>query len=170
MNHFEQLSAKDEELIQKLDEFMLLLQNSELNSENIKGIQNKLNTALDHKLSNTELVHKIKEVSLSEIGKLDQLDQLETLLNTNYLDSKQLRKEKIKQGLSTAVMLMIGLLFITMGIAMIIIPAPPYFEMFTIFYFSVDDGVTLMDLIALIITAIGTFIVIKSLLTKRKND
>jgi hypothetical protein len=49
-----------------------------------------------------------------------------------------------------------------------VMPAPPYFEMFTIFYFTPDDGFTLMDLISLIIIATGTFIVIRSVLNPKK--
>lgn len=168
IHHFEKLSAKDDELIQKLDEFMSLLENSNIDSENIKGIKNKINTALDEKLSNTEVIKKIKEVSLSDMGKLNQLDQLENLLNTNYLDSKQLKNHKISERLNNGVKVIIGFLFITLGFAMIVIPAPPYFEMFTIYYFSTDDGVTLMDLISLIIIATGTFIVIRSMLNIKK--
>ncbi len=168
IHHFEKLSAKDDELIQKLDEFMSLLENSNIDSENIKGIKNKINTALDEKLSNTEVIKKIQEVSLSDMGKLNQLDQLENLLNTNYLDSKQLKNHKIKERVSNLVKIIIGFLFITLGFAMIVIPAPPYFEMFTIFYFSMDDGFTLMDLISLIVIAIGTFIVIRSMLNIKK--
>lgn len=168
IHHFEKLSAKDDELIQKLDEFMLLLEHSNIDSENIKGIKNKINTALDEKLSNTEVIKKIQEVSLSDMGKLNQLDQLENLLNTNYLDSKQLKNHKISERLNNVVKVIIGFLFITLGFAMIVIPAPPYFEMFTIYYFSMDDGVTLMDLISLIIIATGTFIVIRSMLNIKK--
>ncbi len=168
IHHFEKLSAKDDELIQKLDEFMSLLENSNIDSENIKGIKNKINTALDEKLSDTDVIKKIQEVSLSDMGKLNQLDQLENLLNTNYLDSKQLKNHKISERLNNVVKVIIGFLFITLGFAMIVIPAPPYFEMFTIYYFSMDDGVTLMDLISLIIIATGTFIVIRSMLNIKK--
>jgi hypothetical protein len=168
LQRFEQLNAKDEQLIQKLDEFMLLLEKSDIDSENIKGIKTRVNKALDQKLGGGELIQEIKELSLSGMEKMDQLDQLEHILNSNYLDSRQVNKNKISDGLGKIVRVLIGFLFITLGFAMIIMPAPPYFEMFTIFHFTPDDGVTLMDLISLIIIATGTFIVIRSLLNQKK--
>ena len=47
-----------------------------------------------------------------------------------------------------------------LGFGMIIMPAPPNFEMFTIFFITPEDGVTLMDIIALIIVFISIFIII----------
>jgi hypothetical protein len=168
LQRFEQLNAKDEQLIQKLDEFMLLLEKSDIDSENIKGIKTRVNKALDQKLGGTKLIQEIKELSLSGIEKTQQLDQLEQLLNSNYLDSRQAGKNKISDSLGKIVRVFIGFLFITLGFAMIIMPAPPYFEMFTIFHFTPDDGVTLMDLISLIIIAMGIFIVIRSVLNQKK--
>jgi hypothetical protein len=147
---------------------MLLLEKSDIDSENIKGIKTRVNKALDQKLGGGELIQEIKELSLSGMEKMDQLDQLEHILNSNYLDSRQVNKNKISDGLGKIVRVLIGFLFITLGFAMIIMPAPPYFEMFTIFHFTPDDGVTLMDLISLIIIATGTFIVIRSLLNQKK--
>ena len=147
---------------------MLLLEKSDIDSENIKGIKIRVNKALDQKLRGSELIQEIKELSLSGMEKMDQLDQLEHILNSNYLDSRQVSKNKISDGLGKIVRVLIGFLFITLGFAMIIMPAPPYFEMFTIFHFTPDDGVTLMDLISLIIIATGTFIVIRSLLNQKK--
>lgn len=147
---------------------MLLLEKSEIDSENIKGMKIRLNKALDQKLRGGELIQEIKHLSLSGMEKMEQLEQLEQILNTNYLDSRQVSKNKISDGLGKIVRVLIGFLFITLGFAMIIMPAPPYFEMFTIFHFTPDDGVTLMDLISLIIIAMGTFIVIRSLLNQKK--
>jgi hypothetical protein len=59
--------------------------------------------------------------------------------------------------------LIISVILITLGFAMIIMPAPPYFEMFTIFYFNPNDGVTLMDLIALLIVFTGVYLCITSI-------
>jgi hypothetical protein len=170
LHRFENLDAKDDQLIQKLDEFMALLEKSDIDSDNIKGIKNKVNKALDKKLGNGDVIRELKELSLSDIEKADQLDQLEKILSNNYLDSRQVNDYKIREGLSKVMRVIIGFLLITLGFAMIIMPAPPYFEMFTIFYFSPDDGVTLMDLISLIIIATGTFIVIRSVLNVKKNE
>jgi cell division septal protein FtsQ len=163
LHDLQNLEGKDEELIQKLGEFMKLLEQSDLDSENIKQIRKTLNHALDVKINNYAVIEQIKTVSLGNLDKLDQLDQLEILLTTNHLDSKQANKIVFKNVLLKSVKIIIGFLFVTLGFAMIIMPAPPYFEMFTIFYFNDNDGVTLMDLISLIIIAIGIYIIVKSI-------
>lgn len=60
---------------------------------------------------------------------------------------------------------------IIMGFGMIIIPAPPFFEMFTIFYFNRNDGITIMDLISLLIILAGVYFLIKGIYPNpnRKN-
>jgi len=55
---------------------------------------------------------------------------------------------------------------ITLGFGMIIMPAPPFFEMFTIFYFNSHDGVTIMDLISLLVILFGIFFLIKAIIRK----
>jgi hypothetical protein len=170
LKEFAQLDRKDEELNQKLSEFILLLEHSNLDSENIKSLQSRVNVALDEKLTNQNLINEIKEVSLSDLDKLDQLDKLEFLLNNNYLDSKQTNKLNLTEKFIKWIKIVIGFLFVTLGFAMIIMPAPPYFEMFTIFHFTPDDGVTLMDLISLIIIAVGIFIIIKSISNIKKYE
>ncbi len=167
---FEYLDNKDVELNQKLSEFIDLLNQSHLDSENIKLLQQKINSALEEKLTNKSLIKEIKEVSLSDIDKLEQLDKLEFLLNTNHLDSKQVNKITLSGKFLRIIQIIIGFLFVTLGFAMIILPAPPYFEMFTIYYFNENDGVTLMDLISLIIIATGIFIIVKSIYNFRTHE
>ena len=64
----------------------------------------------------------------------------------------------------------ISLIIITLGFAMIILPAPPNFEMFTVFYFNQDDGVTIMDLISLIIVFAGVFLLISTVRKKEEMN
>lgn len=163
LKQLKHLESKDGELIHKLSEFIDLLNRSDLNSENINEIRETLNSALDEKISGEDALARIQEVSTGDLSKLDQLDQLEFLLTTNHLDSRQAKKITYKTIFLKVIKGLIGLLFITLGFAMIIMPAPPYFEMFTIFYFSENDGVTLMDLISLIIIATGIYIMVKSI-------
>jgi uncharacterized membrane protein YozB (DUF420 family) len=61
----------------------------------------------------------------------------------------------------------IGIVMIALGFAMIVMPAPPYFEMFTIYYFNQDDGITIMDVISLLIILAGVYLLVRSL--NRKN-
>ena len=163
LKRLKHIERKDEDLIHKLGEFMELLSQSDLNSENIGQIRETLNGALDEKLYGEDALEKIQQVSLDSMPTLDKLDQLEFLLNTNHLDSKQAKRITYKAAFLKIIKIVIGILFVTLGFAMIIMPAPPYFEMFTIFYFTDNDGVTLMDLISLIIIAVGIYITVKSL-------
>ena len=163
LKRLKHIERKDEDLIHKLGEFMELLSQSDLNSENISQIRDTLNGALDEKLYGDGALEKIQQVSLDNMPTLDKLDQLEFLLNTNHLDSKQAKRITYKAAFLKIIKIVIGLLFVTLGFAMIIMPAPPYFEMFTIFYFTENDGVTLMDLISLIIIAVGIYVTVKSL-------
>ncbi|MBL7129670.1 MAG: hypothetical protein ISS16_11890 [Ignavibacteria bacterium] len=69
---------------------------------------------------------------------------------------KYVKKVKFK----SVVQIIIGVLFLLLGFGMIIMPAPPNFEVFTIFFITQEDGVTLMDVIALIIVFTSIFIII----------
>ncbi|MEJ5961724.1 hypothetical protein [Pedobacter immunditicola] len=163
LKNFDNLDNKDGELNQKLSEFITLLDKSELDSENIKLLQYRINGVIDKKLSNEKLIKEIQEVSLADIDQLEQLDKLEFLLNNNHLDSRKPPKITLTGKFLRLIQIIIGFLFVTLGFAMIILPAPPYFEMFTIYYFNENDGVTLMDLISLIIIAAGIYIIVKSI-------
>ncbi|MFD1631713.1 hypothetical protein [Pseudopedobacter beijingensis] len=162
IREFEDLEKQNLSLDSKLDELLKLLDNSELDSDRIKHIQNKFNAVVEKKLSQDEAISEIKEISLQNIDQLDKLNRLEVLLNNNYIDSKQAKGIKRKELLGKAMQILIGFLMVTLGFAMVILPAPPYFEMFTIFHFTYDDGFTLMDLISLIIIATGIYLIIKS--------
>jgi len=55
---------------------------------------------------------------------------------------------------------------ITLGFAMIILPTPASFEIYTIYYFNHNDGFTVMDLISLIIVFCGIY----TLITTKKSS
>lgn len=170
ITRFENLEGKNEPLLEKLEEFITLLEKSDLDSENIREIKGRLNKSLDEKLVGGQLIREVKGIALSDLDKMEQLDKLELLLNSNHFDSSDAKKINIKLGISRIVRGIIGLLFVTLGFAMIIMPAPPYFEMFTIYYFNINDGVTLMDLISLIIVAVGIYIMINALLNLKPDE
>src|SRR5690606_9549224 len=116
------------------------------------------------------LINEVKNLATSSMDRLDQLDQLENLLKSSHFDSRNIKRLNLKTVIYKGIKAVIGLLFVTLGFAMIIMPAPPYFEMFTIFHFTQDDGVTLMDLISLIIVAVGIYIIIKSVFNLATNE
>jgi hypothetical protein len=71
--------------------------------------------------------------------------------------------------MSNTFRILVSLLIITFGFAMIILPAPPYFEMFTIFYFNEQDGFTLMDLISLIIIFAGIYTLVTAVYRRNRD-
>lgn len=146
----------------KLNDFIKTLNKSEINSDNIKNLQHKFNKAIDNKLSESELIEEFKKVDDDHLSRLEKLDKIESILKNNYIDTKAVKSAAVKKYVEMIVPVVLGFIMLTLGFAMIIMPAPPYFEMFTIFYFSVNDGFTLMDLISLIIVLTGVFTIIKS--------
>ena len=162
LDHFSAIDQQPLTIQDKLDELINLLNNSEIDSNNIKQIQQKFNVAIDKKLSEPELLAEFQKVDNVDLSRLEKLDKIEMLLKTNYIDTKVAKSIKFKSFLEMIFPVLIGLVMVTLGLAMIILPAPPYFEMFTIFHFTLNDGFTLMDLISLIIVLSGIFVIIRS--------
>lgn len=162
LQSFKKLDDDSLNLDDKLSELILLLNNSKINSENIKEIQKKFNVAIDEKLSQEDLITAFQKVDEIDLSRLEKLDKIEMLLKTNYIDTKAVKSFKVKQFTVMIFPVLIGIVMVTLGFAMIILPAPQYFEMFTIFHFTLNDGFTLMDLISLIIILTGIFVAIKS--------
>lgn len=160
-----QTTSEAELLELKADELVALLQKGVIDAKRAKAIQQKINKAIDE-ASLPKTIEAFKELDAGQ-DRLELLNDFEMLLSQHQLDtnvSKQyLNHERIKK----TVVAIIGITMITLGMAMIIMPAPPYFEMFTIFHFNPNDGVTLMDLIALLIVFTGVYLFLNALLKKR---
>jgi hypothetical protein len=160
-----QTTSEAELLEQKADELVALIQKGVVDAKRAKAIQQKINKAIDE-ASLPKTIEAFKELDAGQ-DRLGLLNDFEMLLSQHQLDtnvSKQyLNNERVKK----TVVAIIGITMITLGMAMIIMPAPPYFEMFTIFHFNPNDGVTLMDLIALLIVFTGVYLFLNALLKKR---
>lgn len=157
--HFE--NVKDKAVENKLNEFINILNNSNIDSQNIKTIQSKFNSAIDNKLSEAELLNEFDKVD-DALSRLEKLDKIELILKSNFIDTKVAKSVKLKRFIEMIIPVCIGIVMLTLGLAMIVLPAPPYFEMFTIFHFTTNDGFTLMDLISLIIVLSGVYMIINS--------
>lgn len=162
LDHFSGIEQQPLSIEDKLDELINLLNNSDINSNNIKQIKDKFNVAIEKKLSEPELLAEFQKVDSVDLSRFEKLEKIEMLLKSNYIDTKVAKSIKFKNFLEMIFPVLAGLVMVTLGFAMIILPAPPYFEMFTIFHFTLNDGFTLMDLISLIIVLTGIFIIIKS--------
>ncbi len=146
----------------KLNDLIKTLNKTNIRAEHVKTLQTKFNTAIDNKLNETELIEEFKKVDDDQLSRLEKLDKIESILKYNYIDTKVAKSVVVRRYMEMVIPVVIGLIMLTLGLAMIILPAPPYFEMFTIFYFSENDGFTLMDLISLIIVLTGVLTIIKS--------
>lgn len=155
-----------QQIHQKMDEFVHLLAEAEPNNSLLQELQNKFNSAIRAAADSTALepYKKVKNNLINEDGD----SELGQLLMMNDIDKSAHKRFAVWQIIGMVVRVIIGLLLVLLGFGMIIMPAPPYFEMFTLFYLNPNDGVTIMDVISLIVAFIGIYLLI-STLTKRKS-
>jgi hypothetical protein len=152
---------------EKLDELISIIKQSDLDEDNIARLQQKFNNALAVNNENKNVISAFKVIdSKDDASREDLLNEFSTLLLSNKIDSKITSNYLRAKRSSRLFLMLIGIIMIALGFAMIVMPAPPYFEMFTIFYFNQDDGITLMDLISLAIIFAGIFVFIRSIYKK----
>jgi len=148
----------------KVNELSDMLRNSSLTDEQIQNIRRPLNDALKA-ASIPGKIDAFREVG-TDHTRLEMMDDLELLLSQHQLDSNISKKYLYRERLKKTVVIIIGIIMILLGMGMIIMPAPPYFEMFTLFYFNANDGVTIMDLISLLIVFTGVYLLISTVIKK----
>ena len=138
---------KDENIIainQKMGELTVLLSNSKIDSETARDLHKRFQQA-------------IKDNSL------DDDDNEFSIMLSSPQNKKKLKRYLQSESISKFVLIALSIVMIVLGLGMIIMPAPPFFEMFTIFYFNHNDGITIMDLISLIIILAGVYFLIKGI-------
>jgi len=159
-----QAAAAVTEIDKKLDELIALLEHAKIDSEKVKLYKQRFNDAVDHCA-----LEAFKQLDNEALSREELLNNLGRLLEEHPIDSK-MTAEIVKKSTTKRIVLgLIGFVMVTLGFAMIIMPAPPYFEMFTIFYFNNDDGITLMDLISLLIVLCGIYLLVMSLIKHKKG-
>lgn len=147
-------------LHKKLDELILLLSESQPDHELVQALQAKFNKALRSE-SHSRAFQPYNKRSNNRIH--DEVDsEFGQLLLMNKLDKSAQKKFAVWQIIAKVVRVIIALLLILLGFGMIIMPAPPYFEMFTLFYLNPNDGITIMDVISLIVVFIGVYLMIRT--------
>jgi len=87
----------------------------------------------------------------NNLSREELLEGLEKLLSETKIDSDMVKNHTSQNTIQKGVLFILAILLIVVGFAMIIMPAPPSFEIFTVFYFNANDGVTIMDLVSLLI-------------------
>jgi hypothetical protein len=145
-----QQNAENELAIdKKLDELVELLANSNVSSAKAEALKQRFNHAVKHTGDNNYIEGHSDEFSITLLS-----NQADSNVTIRYLRS---------QRFSKIVLTAISITMMVLGLGMIIMPAPPFFEMFTIFYFNQNDGITIMDLISLIIMLAGIYFLIKAI-------
>lgn len=139
-------------LERKLGELVEIIEQSVIDSQQARLYQQQIAEAFQK-----------SETAEAQIAPFEQLDQdnnlsreellegLEKLLSETKIDSKISSSYLKKNAFQKGIMFILAILLIVFGFAMIIMPAPPSFEIFTVFYFNANDGVTIMDLVSLLI-------------------
>jgi hypothetical protein len=151
----------------KADELVALLQKGTIDAKYIRAVQHKINNAIDE-ASLPKTLEAFKGIDTSQ-DRVELLNDFELLLSNHQLDSEVSKKYLGHERIKKTIVIIIGIIMITLGMAMIIMPAPPYFEMFTIFYFNKNDGVTIMDLISLLIVFTGVYLFLGTVLKKQSS-
>jgi hypothetical protein len=174
-DEFDQLRSAAERntaMEKKLDELITLLNESNFDSETIKHYKSKVNSALQDKITVDDLKAFEAIDEKTDASREELLNDFSTLLESHKFNSKASTQYLKVERSNKLIFMVIGIIMITLGFAMIIMPAPPSFEMFTIFYFTRDDGVTLMDLISLLIIFAGIYVFMRPLYKKKlsQND
>jgi hypothetical protein len=161
------IAEKELAVDEKLDELIDMLARYQFDSETVKRFQLRFNQAINDKELNFKSIDAFKAIDEKDnASRTELLDEFSMLLLSNKIDSKISSRYLKAKRANKWILMIIGIAMVTLGLAMIIIPAPPYFEMFTIFYFNQDDGVTLMDLISLVIIFSGIYVLIRSFYNK----
>lgn len=167
---FKRLDESNAAIEQKLHELEILLSQTELDSEKIKYYKQRVDQTFDKsKLNKNIEIYQVLDHK-TYLSADHRLDQLIYLLAENPVDSTIIKKRRGSNWIKKIILMIIALLMITIGFTMIVLPAPPEFEMFTIYYFNRDDGVTLMDLISLLIIFGGVFLLITSMKRKTSDE
>ena len=152
-----------EDLRTRVDDIMQSLRESGIPGEEIHELKQYFNDALQHNTAYRSFLAK----NLTDVLKERRTEEIDIVFAT-VKDRKKGLNSTIKK-FPNPIRIIISLLVITLGLAMIIMPAPPYFEMYTIFYFNEQDGFTLMDLISLLIIFCGVFTLIMTMSKKNRE-
>lgn len=161
------LTGEEQAVAEKIDELIELLAATHLEGETAKLFQQRIDEAFENKKEGAHVINAFKVIDTKDAASREELlEEFSMLLQSNKIDSRIAGRYLKSNRASKVVLMLIGIILTTLGLAMIIMPAPPYFEMFTIYYFNRDDGVTLMDLISLGIVFSGIYLFVRSLYKK----
>ena len=148
------------EIHDKMDELIQLISIATLDENTAQALNAKFLSA-NKSRSSTLQIQNPQIVNRKENNELGQLFLM------GNLDRRSQKKHSFYKFTSFLVKGIIAGLLILLGFGMIIMPAPPYFEMFTLFYINPNDGVTIMDVISLIVVFTGIYLLINLVIKSR---
>lgn len=168
LDKFRQLEEKKNGIEQKLEELIKLLEDTDLDSEDARLYLERFNSAIQKSTHTHEQIKLYEQLDDTDLSRMDMLNELGKLLDTTQLDNRTVQAYKKTEWASKTVIFTIGITLMALGLAMIVLPTPADFEIYTLFYFNNDDGVTIMDIISLLIVLTGVFITITALKKKTR--
>ena len=138
-------------LDKKVAELIDLIEQSDLDAQLSRQYQKQIADAFERSAATRKKLAPFRELDQdNNLSREELLEGLEKLLAENQFDSR-INAPKRGRIVQKGVMFILAILLIIVGFAMIIMPAPPSFELFTVYYFNINDGVTIMDLVSLLI-------------------
>lgn len=152
----------------KVNELVDLLQKEQPGEEQLRHIKDRIDGTINP-ASLPKTIDAFRELDNPDLSRLEMMDDLELLLSQHQLDNTITKKFLLREKFNKMLVIIIGIIMITLGMGMIIMPAPPYFEMYTLFYFNPNDGVTIMDVLSLLIVFTGVYLFSSVLISKPKH-
>lgn len=137
---------------QKVAELIEAIEQADIDHHHSRQFQKQISEAFELSARTQKRIAPFKELDHeNNLSREELLEGLEKLLAENQIDSRMNAPKRSGNFVQKGVTFILALLLIIVGFAMIIMPAPPSFELFTIYYFNANDGVTIMDLVSLLI-------------------
>ena len=135
----------------KIAELIEAIEQADVDAHHARHYQNEIADAFHRSAATQKKLAPFRELDQdNNLSREELLEGLEKLLAENQFDSR-INAPKRDGLVHKGVMFILAILLIIVGFAMIIMPAPPSFELFTVYYFNINDGVTIMDLVSLLI-------------------
>jgi hypothetical protein len=132
-----------------LDEALKLLNRSELTSDDAVDYENRINKK--------KLIKKIKHATSTRYDDREQLDTIiELLERANFSSEDAVTLRKKRDFVSAIILIFLGMATILAAIFIIVLD-PEMIKGPTIIYFNPYDGVTVSDIIALLMIGFSTF-------------
>lgn len=142
-----------------LDQLASLLSKVDFDSDMLSEYKKKIDLM---EVANTETklekFKKFDKVDFSEREKF--LQDFEVELTSEKITSDEVFLVKQRRRITSFTKFLIGVLLMVIGIGLIVLPLPDDIKVFTIFYFTPNDGVTLIDVIGIIFILSGIVTII----------